>query len=630
MREEANFWTRRRVSRRAALRGAGVGVAGLAGAALIGCGDDDDDDTGAAAPAAAGTAQAAATAAPAGTAAAAAAPEAQKAGGVMKSWSSLDADTFDVQTATSYKTAAQNAWAYSRLIGYDLGRGDEPAPGSVTGDLVETREQPDELTHVFKLRPGVKWDARPPTSGRILNSEDVTLTWAQYKETHAYRKTLVNDVSENASIKTIEAVDDLTLEMKIAFPDASVLPGMAWYLTGIWIYPREAFDGSFNPANDMRGTGTWLLDEYSPAVKFRYKKNPDWFGGPELPYFDAVERPIIEGDPAQAEAQFRAKNIYMGGPLPQNYPIIVKEVPGTEIVTGGPTFGSHMFGMNRIPGSGFNDIRVRHALSMSLDRDTFNEVINDPAQFEDVGITLNTYWNTPLSAGYGSFWLDPKGPDFGPSAKYLQHDVAEAKRLLAAAGYDDNDPFEFDLIFPGTRYGRDWPARAETWQAMAAEAGIKAHLWVVDYTTEWIAKPPTGVFRSFSIFEGRDGRKSAVTYRPSSGDPTADLWLVTAHHSAGANNEVGDNYPKLDAMIEEARRISDYEQLVAKIHDIQRHMMEDQTTIPVLPTVDSTTIKWEGLHGPGEIRTWGGGVMGGATSVSEIWPEFWLDDSLKA
>ena len=34
-----------RISRRAALRGAGIGVAGLAGAALIGCGDDDDDAT---------------------------------------------------------------------------------------------------------------------------------------------------------------------------------------------------------------------------------------------------------------------------------------------------------------------------------------------------------------------------------------------------------------------------------------------------------------------------------------------------------------------------------------------------------------------------------------------------------
>ena len=43
---EGNYWTRRRVGRRAALRGAGLGVAGLAGAALIGCGGGDDGGDG--------------------------------------------------------------------------------------------------------------------------------------------------------------------------------------------------------------------------------------------------------------------------------------------------------------------------------------------------------------------------------------------------------------------------------------------------------------------------------------------------------------------------------------------------------------------------------------------------------
>ncbi|MDP6605580.1 MAG: hypothetical protein QF664_04885, partial [Dehalococcoidia bacterium] len=45
MADERNFWTGRRISRRAALRGVGLGIAGLVGAALIGCGDDGDDTT---------------------------------------------------------------------------------------------------------------------------------------------------------------------------------------------------------------------------------------------------------------------------------------------------------------------------------------------------------------------------------------------------------------------------------------------------------------------------------------------------------------------------------------------------------------------------------------------------------
>ncbi|MCA9848765.1 MAG: hypothetical protein KC472_12380, partial [Dehalococcoidia bacterium] len=41
---ESTYWTRARVGRRSVLRGAGLGIAGLAGAALIGCGGSDDGD----------------------------------------------------------------------------------------------------------------------------------------------------------------------------------------------------------------------------------------------------------------------------------------------------------------------------------------------------------------------------------------------------------------------------------------------------------------------------------------------------------------------------------------------------------------------------------------------------------
>ena len=48
---------------------------------------------------------------------------------------------------------------------------------------------------------------------------------------------------------------------------------------------------------------------------------------------------------------------------------------------------------------------------------------------------VESRWNTALVGSYEGWWLDPKGKDFGPNAKYFQHDLAEAKKLLAAAGY---------------------------------------------------------------------------------------------------------------------------------------------------------------------------------------------------
>src|SRR5439155_4963284 len=85
--------------------------------------------------------------------------------------------------------------------------------------------------------------------------------------------------------------------------------------------------------------------------------------------------------------------------------------------------------------SPFLDERVRQAVSMSWDRDLYLDTFFNVSRFRDQGLPVQTRWNTALVATYEGWWLDPKGKDFGPNAKFFQHDVGEAKKLLAAAGY---------------------------------------------------------------------------------------------------------------------------------------------------------------------------------------------------
>tara|TARA_B100001123_G_scaffold136728_1_gene158736 strand:+ start:336 stop:2246 length:1911 start_codon:yes stop_codon:yes gene_type:complete len=633
---EKNYWSSR-VNRRTALRGGVIGAAGLVGAALIGCGDDDDD---AAAPAAAAKPAATAAAAkPAATAAAAkpaAVPAANKPGGTFKSFSEYDIDSFDNHSSPTYKTMVLNAYHYSRLVRYSVEADGSAATGQVEGDLAESIEQVDDTTIVFKLRKGVRWDERAPTSGREFDSSDVVASWDRHSESGAYRAVLSNKVKDVAPIVSMEATDASTVTMKLARPDALTLPIMAWYLSGLWILPKEAANGGFDPTKEVRGNGPFIMEKHTPSVEFIFKRNPNWAHGPDMPYFDGIDLPII-ADAAQREAQFRAGNIHMNGPSSNAFPQIIKEAKGTELFLGPPVLHGSSIGYNFIPESGFNDIRVRQALSMTEDRDTMGQVFLGLDDYKEIGYELTPQWNTPMSAGFGPFYLDPKGGNFGPGVKNLEYNMAEATKLMAAAGYDSNNKFTFDVIWPGLRYGADWPTIMEYLQAQAAPANIELNLVPIDYVTEWILKTEKdanglrtggGYFRSYTQFEGPQN-KSAVMMNPSGGRSSAGEWLATFYHSAGPNNQVGENFPELDAKINTARTITDFDAQVDAYHDIQRYMMENMVVQPFYPRAEGTGIKWKGFRGPGEWQAWGGSALGSGNHINELIPQWWLEDNLR-
>ena len=80
-------------------------------------------------------------------------------------------------------------------------------------------------------------------------------------------------------------------------------------------------------------------------------------------------------------------------------------------------------------------VREAEAYSMAVDRDLFLDVVYSIPKFRQAGLPIETRWNSAtLADEYKGWWLDPKSKDFGPNAKYYQHDIAEAKKLIAAAG----------------------------------------------------------------------------------------------------------------------------------------------------------------------------------------------------
>ena len=67
---------------------------------------------------------------------------------------------------------------------------------------------------------------------------------------------------------------------------------------------------------------------------------------------------------------------------------------------------------------------------MSWDRDLYLDSFLAVSSLRSQGVPVETRWSSSADATYEGWWLDPKSKEFGPNARYYQHDVAEAKKLL--------------------------------------------------------------------------------------------------------------------------------------------------------------------------------------------------------
>ena len=334
-------------------------------------------------------------------------------------------------------------------------------------DLAENWENPDPLTYIFTLRPDAKWHAVDPISppGREVTAEDVLFSWNRYQSESPQRGNL-------GMVDSVEAsADKRQLTFKLKSPFGLFLTRLASF-QDLWIMPPELIAADGDGEKRMVGSGPFIFD----AEKFRrdvglfFRKNPDYWEtdsfGNHLPYVDAVEILVI-ADKNQELSQYRAGQLDTVG-IPGALLDAFKAENPDSIVT---PFMRNLLSFLYVEPSSytadkppFNDVRVRRALSMALDRDLLLEV-SSPEGGE---------WPNIINAGMGLWWLDPRSPEMGDAAKWYQYNPAESKTLLSAAGFSEGFDVAFHFGSPG--YGTVIPYYDTVWQVlpdMLREVGIR-------------------------------------------------------------------------------------------------------------------------------------------------------------
>ena len=537
----------RRVGRRAAVRAGAAGV-GLAGLYLAACGGDDTADTqgdgGARAELRTATVQAATTKQP-------------KPGGAVTTQLPTAPPSLDPYTQTSFLAQWVAGFSYSKLMRFRAGVPEvNPDDFTMEPDLAAAMpEQQDPQTLVYKLKPAT-WHNVPPTNGRALTAEDARYAIDRYAN---FDRSVWK--SSWAYVDKLETPDAQTLVIKTKFPFADAVQ-IAGGHTGAFISPRELAE-SPEAATKMVGSGYYLLKEYQTGVSLTFTKNPDYYNAPQ-PYFDEL-RLFVVTDTAKRVADFSAKSVnltYLF--LPDERDQIKRNRPDakSEETQG---IGSYIYLRTDKPP--FNDKRVRQALSMGINRKAIRDALTkgegQPDQIIYVGFQD---WARPVK-------------DLGPAAKYWDHNPAEAKALLAAAGAS-NLTFDWSHADAAV-YTQPYVDTATLTQAQWKEIGVN----VVDKQqpyAQYIASTYQGQY------EGVGHSPRSVFYLMAY---LSERLYTSSSGQRGRINLSYVNNPQLNQLLDKQRGQFDVAERKKSVTEIETICAEEQYEIYY--STDTRTYFWD-------------------------------------
>lgn len=458
-----------------------------------------------------------------------------KRGGVLTRASAWDPPVLDQRLTNSVGLSQIATVVCSRLLRYPFA--DESKDNkdlTLKGDLAESwAGSADFKTWTFKLRQGVKWHNVPPLKGRELVADDIKYCY------EAYAKEGVQSFTFQ-EIDGIETPDKHTVRITLKTPNVMFPENVAEAVAVI--FPREVMEEDGDLKKRMIGTGPFILKEHERKVKIVLTRNPDYFEK-GFPYVDEY-RILSTPDASTRLAAFRTgQSDILGVQSLSDAEQVRKTNPNAvvqEITTVLAPFGLTL-NVEKPP---FNDVRVRRAMSMAIDRQKQVDTI-----YEGHGIIG---WGIP----YFYFQDElPTAADFGP---YWQYRPEEAKKLLAEAGYPNG--FETTLF-----YYEYFPQM--TSQIQVVQQDLKRNLNIEIKITK----------QDYTTYFGRyaEGKWDGTAWGFQTGYAVSlDERTYQYMHSKSPKNYFRVNDPQIDALCSQLRQTPSKaeqraitKQIVAREHD---------------------------------------------------------------
>jgi ABC-type transport system substrate-binding protein len=191
----------------------------------------------------------------------------------------------------------------------------------------------------------------------------------------------------------------------------------------------------------------------------------------------------------------------------------------------------------------FNDVRVRRALSLAVDRKKWLTQYLEGHGYEDHG---------PVPSSMREWKLPAR--ELGEGTRYLEHDPVFARKLLAEAGFAGGLKVKC-TNWPG--YGPEFVDDLELLAANLKQVGVELQIVNEEY----------GQYIRGSFL----GKFEEASWGPSSISTEVDGYLYPFFRSGQPNNRSHVADTRLDVMLEAQRRYTSRSSRKKVIDDIQRH-----------------------------------------------------------
>ncbi|GGF49328.1 peptide ABC transporter substrate-binding protein [Azorhizobium oxalatiphilum] len=305
----------------------------------------------------------------------------------------------------------------------------------------------DGLVYRFALQDGVAFHDGTPFDASVAK---FALDRARGEKSTNPQKQFVE------AITSVEAPDAGTLVVTLKRPSSDLL-----YRLGMPAAVMVASSSAEANRTTPIGTGPFRFKSWAKGDKVELERNPAYWNKAKSPALVSATFRFLPDPQAQAAAlkagdvdafpEFSAPELYGAFQKDKNF---TTKVGNTEL--------KMVAGMNNAQ-KPFDDIRVRRALMMAVDRKALVE-----GAWSGFG--------TPIGSHY-----TPNDPGFVDLTGVLPYDPAKAKALLAEAGYGKG--LTFTLKMPQMAY---LSRSAEVLQAMFADVGVTMNLVPTEFPAKWV------------------------------------------------------------------------------------------------------------------------------------------------